>query len=55
MRNLGVSLARGEYVILTVQDAVPLDERWLSAMVENLGRDERVLLWPAIRVIISSL
>ena len=41
-RNLGISLARGEYVALTVQDALPLDERWLAAMVENLERDERV-------------
>ena len=38
-RNLGVSLARGEYVALTVQDALPLDERWLAAMVEDLDRD----------------
>ena len=41
-RNLGISLARGEYVVLTVQDAVPVDERWMAAMVENLERDERV-------------
>jgi rhamnosyltransferase len=41
-RNLGISLTRGEYVALTVQDAVPLDGRWLAAMVENLERDERV-------------
>jgi rhamnosyltransferase len=41
-RNLGVSLARGKYVALTVQDAVPVDERWLAAMVENLERDEQV-------------
>ena len=41
-RNLGVSLSRGEYVALTVQDAVPLDENWLATMVENLERDERV-------------
>lgn len=41
-RNLGISLARGEYVALTVQDAVPVDERWLAAMIENLQRDERV-------------
>ena len=41
-RNLGISLSRGEYVALTVQDAVPLDERWLAAMVENLEHDERV-------------
>lgn len=41
-RNLGISLSRGEYVALTVQDAVPLDEHWLSAMVEDLERDEKV-------------
>lgn len=41
-RNLGISLARGEYVALTVQDAVPLDKWWLAAMVENLERDEWV-------------
>jgi rhamnosyltransferase len=41
-RNLGISLARGEFVALTVQDAVPLGERWLATMVENLERDERV-------------
>lgn len=41
-RNLGISLARGEYVALIVQDAVPLDERWLATMVENLERDGRV-------------
>ena len=41
-RNLGISLARGEYVVLTVQDAVPVDDRWMVAMVENLERDERV-------------
>ena len=41
-RNFGISQTRGEYVALTVQDAVPLDEHWLSAMVENLERDEKV-------------
>lgn len=41
-RNLGVSLSEGEYVALTVQDAVPLDGRWLSAMVEDLEKDELV-------------
>ena len=41
-RNLGISLARGKYVALIVQDAVPLDEWWLPTMVENLERDERV-------------
>ncbi len=41
-RNLGISLTDGEYVVLIVQDAVPVDGCWLSAMVENLERDERV-------------
>ncbi|HKH12491.1 MAG TPA: glycosyltransferase family 2 protein [Rubrobacter sp.] len=35
-RDLGLSLAAGEYVALLVQDAVPLDDRWLFAMVEDL-------------------
>jgi rhamnosyltransferase len=41
-RDLGVSLSSGEYVALTVQDAVPLDDRWLDAMVEDLREDARV-------------
>jgi rhamnosyltransferase len=41
-RNLGVSLSTGEFVVLVVQDAVPLDEHWLSAMVEAVRRDELV-------------
>jgi rhamnosyltransferase len=42
-RNLGTSLTGGEYVVLTVQDAVPFDRNWLAAMVENLERDEEVV------------
>lgn len=41
-RNLGISLSSGEYAALTVQDAVPLDEHWLAAMVEDLEKDEKV-------------
>ena len=41
-RDLGISLSSGEYVALTVQDALPLDERWLAAMVENLQSDNRI-------------
>jgi rhamnosyltransferase len=41
-RDLGISLSSGEYVALTVQDAVPLDERWLAAMVQNLQNDGRI-------------
>ena len=41
-RDLGISLAKGDYVALLVQDAVPLDDRWLAAMLENLDRDPKV-------------
>lgn len=41
-RDFGISRSSGEYVAMTVQDAAPLDERWLAAMVENLREDERV-------------
>ena len=43
-RNLGVSLSGGEYVAFIVQDAMPLDEAWLAAMVEK--RDGMQLLAP---------
>lgn len=41
-RNVGISMAEGEYVALVVQDAVPLDERWLDMMVKDLNRDKLV-------------
>lgn len=41
-RNLGVSEARGEFVAMIVQDAVPADDSWLQALVENLANDEKV-------------
>ena len=41
-RDRGLSLARGEYVALLVQDAVPLDDRWLAAMVETFENDPLV-------------
>ena len=41
-RDLGISLSRGEYVALLVQDAVPADGQWLAAMVEDLENDEEV-------------
>jgi rhamnosyltransferase len=41
-RDLGISLSSGEYVAFTVQDAVPLGERWLADMLENLHKDVRV-------------
>jgi rhamnosyltransferase len=41
-RNKVVSEARGEFVAMIVQDAVPADEWWLQGLVENLANDERV-------------
>ena len=41
-RNLGASLSAGRYVALLVQDALPVDDVWLAAMVENLDADETV-------------
>ena len=41
-RNLGISKARGGYVAMTVQDAVPADENWLGALVGDMAADDRV-------------
>jgi len=41
-RNLTLSLSGADYLAFVVQDAVPLNEHWLAAMVENLEADERV-------------
>lgn len=38
-RNLGVREARGEYVVMTVQDAVPASDRWLELFLEALAGD----------------
>ena len=40
-RNEGIRRARGEYVILLVQDAVPANQYWLGALVETLQQDPR--------------
>jgi rhamnosyltransferase len=34
-RNLGVRMAHGEFVVMTVQDARPVDDRWLERMVKH--------------------
>ena len=41
-RNLGASLSSGRYVVFLVQDALPKDDNWLAAMVEDLDADETV-------------
>ncbi|MEM9679401.1 MAG: glycosyltransferase family 2 protein [Bacteroidota bacterium] len=39
-RNLGVKFARGEFVAMTVQDAVPNDNRWLEKMLVHFEDKE---------------
>lgn len=34
-RNVGVALARGEFVVMTVQDAVPANDSWLETMLRH--------------------
>ncbi len=43
VRNYGFSQARGDYVAMTVQDAVPADNKWLCKLVENMVGDETVV------------
>jgi rhamnosyltransferase len=41
-RNLGASISAGRYIAFLVQDALPVDDDWLAAMVEDLDADETV-------------
>jgi rhamnosyltransferase len=41
-RNLGVKEARGKYVVMTVQDAVPASDLWLQHFVDGF-KDEKVV------------
>ena len=41
-RNLGASLAQGEYLIFLSQDAEPTDDQWLERLVSPLEDDEQV-------------
>jgi rhamnosyltransferase len=41
-RNLGVQYARGEFVVMLVQDAEPGSERWLHELVQPLIADSTV-------------
>jgi rhamnosyltransferase len=34
-RNLGVKLAKGEFILMTVQDARPASDQWLEQMLSN--------------------
>jgi len=39
-RNLGVELAQGEFVVMTTQDATPVDDRWLEMMLQHFDNPE---------------
>ena len=41
-RNLGVSMARSEFVALITQDALPVNEHWLEAMVAAIEPDPAI-------------
>lgn len=41
-RNLGIEAARGELVVLIVQDAIPVGEGWLEALVAPFTHDHRL-------------
>lgn len=41
-RNLGVERARGELVVLLVQDALPASDSWLAALTAPLFADQRL-------------
>lgn len=34
-RNLGVEMARGDYIVFITQDALPLDEKWLQHLSDS--------------------
>lgn len=39
-RNLGISLARGTFVVLTVQDATPASDDWIELMLTHFDNPE---------------
>jgi rhamnosyltransferase len=41
-RNLGIEQARGELVVLLVQDALPASDSWLAALTAPLFADDRL-------------
>jgi rhamnosyltransferase len=40
VRNFGAHNARGEFVVMTVQDARPVDEHWMERMLRHFSRAE---------------
>ncbi len=41
-RNYAVSLCKGNYIVMLVQDAIPVDENWLSELVKPLKKSANI-------------
>jgi len=41
-RNLAISRAKGEFIILMSQDAIPFREYWMSTLIRSLKEDTRI-------------
>ncbi len=41
-RNYGVSLAKGAFIVMTVQDAWAANDKWLEIMLAHFKRDDKV-------------
>lgn len=42
-RQMGINLAKGEYVIFLTQDATPANEYWLSELVKKITSDDKII------------
>lgn len=41
-RNFAVNFAKGEYIVMLVQDAIPTSDNWLDELIRPLREDENV-------------
>jgi rhamnosyltransferase len=41
-RNLGAKLAKGDFLVFLNADAIPQDRYWLSSLIEELARDDKI-------------
>jgi len=41
-RNFGISKAKGKYIVLMTQDAVPYDSHWLIQLIDAINSDENI-------------
>ncbi|MGL4663244.1 MAG: glycosyltransferase [Culicoidibacterales bacterium] len=41
-RNYGASLASGDFLVFITQDALPVDNKWLSEMIKPFSKDEQI-------------